>query len=89
MLAHQSSEAGQAVEVRADVLALATEWFSAFERRFLPHLAAKCGAAAAAAGGDGNRDEGRTQIGGGFAPQPISRILSEVRLRDRVRDRSY
>lgn len=85
MVVHQSSEDSQAVEIREDVLSLTTDWFSAFELRFFPGLAAKLGVAAVV-GGDGG--EGHTPMAGGFAPLPISRILSEVRLGSRVHGRN-
>lgn len=66
------------MEIRTDVLTLARDWFAAFERRFLPRLAAKNGEAAAG----GERGEGNKRTGEGFPPRPIARILSEARLTD-------
>lgn len=80
----QSGHDSDGLEIRADVLSMATDWFASFERRFMPCLAATAatGAAAVASTAKTARGGGGRRGGGGppdgFLPQAIARVLSEV-----------
>lgn len=72
----QSSDDSAGLEIRTDVLSIATEWFASFERRFLPCLAEE---AAAGRGGTARGDSrGRPGKRNEFLPSAIARVLSEV-----------
>lgn len=77
----QSGDESDGMEIRLDVLSIATEWFERFERRLMPGLITKLedeAAIAARVGGRQNGSEPGPREGTNL-PAAIARIMSEVK----------